>query len=30
LDDIDDVSMLEYDTFERFKPFKAKEGTTEG
>lgn len=30
LDDIDDVHMVEYDTYERFKPFKAKEGTTVG
>lgn len=30
LDDMDDYSMHTYDTFERLKPFKAKEGTTEG
>jgi hypothetical protein len=30
LDDIDDVSMLEYDNFERLKPFNPKEGTTVG
>lgn len=30
LDDWDDVSMTEYDNWERFKPFKAKKGTTVG
>lgn len=30
LDDIDDVSLLEYDNFERLKPFQAKKGTTVG
>lgn len=30
LDDIDDVGMMEYDNFERLKPFQAKKGTTVG
>lgn len=29
-DDIDDISMFEYDNFERLKPFDPKEGTTVG
>lgn len=29
-DDIDDVSFIEYDNWERLKPFDAKKGTTEG
>ena len=27
LDDMDDVNLIEYDNWERFKPFKAKAGT---
>lgn len=30
LDDIDDISFIEYDNFERLKPFDAKPGTTVG
>ena len=30
LDDINDVSLIEYDNWERFKPFNAKAGTTDG
>jgi hypothetical protein len=30
LDDIDDIGMVEYDQWERLKPFNPKEGTTVG
>jgi hypothetical protein len=30
LDDIDDISLIEYDNYERLKPFAAKKGTTVG
>ena len=30
LDDIDDIQLEEHDNFERFKPFKMKEGTSSG
>lgn len=30
LDDMDDVSLVEYDNFERLKPFAPKEGSTVG
>ena len=30
LDDIDDVSLRQYDDWERLKPYEAKEGTTVG
>ncbi|CDW76795.1 UNKNOWN [Stylonychia lemnae] len=30
LDDMDDIAMVEYDNFERLKPYAAKEGTTVG
>lgn len=30
LDDMDDVSMIDYDNWERFKPFTPKKGTTVG
>lgn len=30
LDDYDDVSLIEYDNWERFKPFVPKKGTTIG
>ena len=30
LDDINDVSLIEYDNWERFKPFKPQAGTTDG
>ncbi len=30
LDDIDDHALIEYDDFERRKPFKPKKGTTVG
>ena len=29
-DDVDDISMMEYDNWERFKPFVAKKGTAQG
>ena len=29
-DDIDDVSFMDFDNYERIKPFMAKEGTTVG
>lgn len=30
LDDMDDVNFIEYDNWERLKPFDPKQGTTEG
>lgn len=30
LDDIDDIGMIQYDNFERLKPFEPKDGTTIG